>query len=592
MTAWLMLDVSASMTFGTAQRRKADVAEGVALAVGHVATRRGNRLGVVAFGGAEPRVLRPRQGRLGLLGLLAELRAEPAADGAGDGARWRMRLQRRRARSPARAGSSSSCRTSAARATGRRRCARCARATACWRSRSATRASSSCPPVGDLWMVDPETGRQIVVNTSRKRCASASRPPRRPSARRWRPRCAARAPTTSCFARTATGCATWPGTCAGRSRCATARWWPAARAARRRRRTPCRRRGAAEPAEAAAPQPRRRAARGGARVSFREPAVLLGLLLLPLALLVYLAMQRRRRREAAAFANPALMPNLVTAPAGLAPPRAAGAAPAGRRRPRRRARPARSAPSPRRSARRPCARQRRVGLDASRRRRARAGSRRRSSRPRCWPTRSPDNFRIGLVTFSDYARADRRADDRSRRGGGARSTGWWPTAARRWATASRAGSRPRARRSRPRTGAARAGCRRSSCCSRTARTRSGVVRPARRRRAGPALQHPRLHRSRSARRPARSSQQDPFGFTQRIPVPPDKETLREIARSTGGRFFEAVSADDAEQIYSRIGTRLSSKPVKREVTVAFAGGALVLLLAGGALSLVWFGRLP
>ena len=87
-------------------------------------------------------------------------------------------------------------------------------------------------------------------------------------------------------------------------------------------------------------------------------------------------------------------------------------------------------------------------------------------------------------------------------------------------------------------------------------------------------------------------QQDPFGFVQRIPVPPDKETLREIARTTGGRFFEAVSADDAEDIYGRIGTRLTSRPEKREVTVAFAGGAFVLLVAGGALSLVWFGRLP
>ncbi|MEZ0294461.1 MAG: DUF58 domain-containing protein, partial [Solirubrobacteraceae bacterium] len=83
MTAWLMLDISSSMQFGTALRRKADVAEGVALAVGHVSTRRGNRLGVVAFGGAEPRVLRPRQGRAGLLGLLAELRNGPAPEGAG-----------------------------------------------------------------------------------------------------------------------------------------------------------------------------------------------------------------------------------------------------------------------------------------------------------------------------------------------------------------------------------------------------------------------------------------------------------------------------------------------------------------------------
>ena len=87
-------------------------------------------------------------------------------------------------------------------------------------------------------------------------------------------------------------------------------------------------------------------------------------------------------------------------------------------------------------------------------------------------------------------------------------------------------------------------------------------------------------------------QQDPFGFTQTIPVPPDKETLRQIARETGGRFFEAVSTKDAEQIYSRIGTRLTSRPEQREVTVAFAGGAFVLLVVGGALSLVWFGRLP
>ena len=84
MVTWLLLDTSASMTFGTADRRKADVAEGVALAVGHVATRRGNRLGIVTFGGREPRAVPPRQGRAGLLGLLLALRAEdePAPGGA------------------------------------------------------------------------------------------------------------------------------------------------------------------------------------------------------------------------------------------------------------------------------------------------------------------------------------------------------------------------------------------------------------------------------------------------------------------------------------------------------------------------------
>ena len=51
LATWLLLDVGPSMTFGTADRRKADVAEGVALAFGHLATRRANRLGVLTFGG-------------------------------------------------------------------------------------------------------------------------------------------------------------------------------------------------------------------------------------------------------------------------------------------------------------------------------------------------------------------------------------------------------------------------------------------------------------------------------------------------------------------------------------------------------------
>src|ERR671916_1586330 len=76
LVTWLVLDTSASMQFGTADRRKADVAEGVALANGHIATRRGNRLGIVTFGDAKPRGLPARQGRMGLVGLLATLREE------------------------------------------------------------------------------------------------------------------------------------------------------------------------------------------------------------------------------------------------------------------------------------------------------------------------------------------------------------------------------------------------------------------------------------------------------------------------------------------------------------------------------------
>jgi len=83
LVSWLILDTSPSMCFGTAERRKADVAEGVALAVGHLTTRRGNRLGIVTFGDDHPVTLPPRQGRVGLMGLLASLRREPQLDGAG-----------------------------------------------------------------------------------------------------------------------------------------------------------------------------------------------------------------------------------------------------------------------------------------------------------------------------------------------------------------------------------------------------------------------------------------------------------------------------------------------------------------------------
>lgn len=82
LATWLVIDGSASMAFGTADRRKADVAEGVAIAVGHVATRRGNRLGVVSFGEGTPHVRLPREGRRELLLALAAIRDAPRGSGS------------------------------------------------------------------------------------------------------------------------------------------------------------------------------------------------------------------------------------------------------------------------------------------------------------------------------------------------------------------------------------------------------------------------------------------------------------------------------------------------------------------------------
>ena len=79
LTTWLLLDGSPSMQFGTSTRRKADVAEGVALAVAYLGTRRGNRLGVMTFGDDRPKILPPSAGRAGLLRTLSAMRKDATA---------------------------------------------------------------------------------------------------------------------------------------------------------------------------------------------------------------------------------------------------------------------------------------------------------------------------------------------------------------------------------------------------------------------------------------------------------------------------------------------------------------------------------
>jgi Ca-activated chloride channel homolog len=79
---------------------------------------------------------------------------------------------------------------------------------------------------------------------------------------------------------------------------------------------------------------------------------------------------------------------------------------------------------------------------------------------------------------------------------------------------------------------------------------------------------------------------------QQIAVPPDPETLRAIAQASGGQAFEVDDADELDQVYQRLGSRIGTRQERREVTAAFAGGALILLLGGVGTGLRWRGRLP
>ena len=81
------------------------------------------------------------------------------------------------------------------------------------------------------------------------------------------------------------------------------------------------------------------------------------------------------------------------------------------------------------------------------------------------------------------------------------------------------------------------------------------------------------------------------GSTQIRPVPPDPESLAQIARTSGGKAYTAGSADRLKEVYEKLGSELGHKNEKRQITSAFAGGGLVLLLVGIAMTTRWFGRL-
>ena len=83
-----------------------------------------------------------------------------------------------------------------------------------------------------------------------------------------------------------------------------------------------------------------------------------------------------------------------------------------------------------------------------------------------------------------------------------------------------------------------------------------------------------------------------YGVTETYNVPPDPETLRQVAEETGGRFFEAPTQADLEAVYEEIGSQVSTENEERELTAIFAAAGAVFLLLGGSLSALWFGRIP
>jgi uncharacterized protein (DUF58 family) len=189
LTTWMALDVSPSMAFGTADRLKSDVAEGVVDVLGALAVRRGGRVALLTYGAAHTRLVPPRGGRGARVGLRRALGEGVAADGvAGEslpGALARLgRVARLRslvvlisdfAAPPA----------------------EWARPLAALAARHTVLAveirdprEAALPNVGRLAMVDPETGARVNVDTRdsrlRERFAAAAGEARAEAARALR----------------------------------------------------------------------------------------------------------------------------------------------------------------------------------------------------------------------------------------------------------------------------------------------------------------------------------------------------------------------------------------------------------------------
>lgn len=324
-------------------------------------------------------------------------------------------------------------------------------------------------------------------------------------------------------------------------------------------------------------------------MSFAEPTLLAGLIIVPLAAAIYWTMQRRRGGEAARFGNPALLGGILTAAPGWRrhlPPALLLVALAVLVLAL--ARPQRTVAAPQR--------QGTVVMvtDVS-------GSMRASDvapdrltaaveAGQTLADKLPESFRLGLVSFSEYAQQDvapttdrdpvkaalKRlvADGGTAMGDGLRRG----IEAARTLVPNKDGS----------------GLRRLPAVIvllSDGKNTSGSVSPLEVARQARQQRIP-IYAVALGTASGEIELTDPrTGFTQTVAVPPDPQTLREIARMTGGRFFATAKAAELESIYSNLGTRLSSKQEKRETTVFFAGGGVFLLLVGGALSLSWFGRL-
>jgi Ca-activated chloride channel homolog len=70
----------------------------------------------------------------------------------------------------------------------------------------------------------------------------------------------------------------------------------------------------------------------------------------------------------------------------------------------------------------------------------------------------------------------------------------------------------------------------------------------------------------------------------------DEETLKEIAKLTGGEYFHAGTATDLRKVYQSLNTKIALERKDTEISALFSAAAALFILLAALLSILWFHR--
>ena len=81
-------------------------------------------------------------------------------------------------------------------------------------------------------------------------------------------------------------------------------------------------------------------------------------------------------------------------------------------------------------------------------------------------------------------------------------------------------------------------------------------------------------------------------FSTTISVPPDPQTLKQIALETGGQFYAAASRARLNAAYGTLASRIATRHEYVESTNLFLGAAAALVVLAGLAAFAWLPKLP